>query len=242
MSPRRFAAVIDTNVLLDIYSIADLEKAYGAAAGAETDETHFRRVRARESLVFAWLLHQRAATTISLPFEPSRMLVRDAPPDARDTLQTQHVQLSIYVVKDYVLDSWDHRSVRGADKNLTGERCDDLLLALAREERAPLVTNEGYSLSGVSSATPRGLRAKGLRAGVRVLTPRDFWSGAISDGRACRQFLARFDSETPKYLAGKGHPKEHTNAVNLRRGILRHLFFGETSDGPVLRVRHPLAG
>lgn len=150
--------------------------------------------------------------------------------------------MSIYVVKDYVLDSWQHRSVRGADRDLTGERCDDLLLALAREEHVPLVSNEGYSLAGVSSANPRGLRAKGCRAGVPVLTPREFWSGHISDGRACRDFLARFDAETPKYLAGKGHSTEHTNAVNLRRGILRHIFFGETSNGRVVRVRHPLVG
>lgn len=235
MTPRRVAAIVDTNVILDVFAVSDLLDAY-AKAGGESDAALFRRVRARESHLLAWYLHSIGATTFSLPAESTRIMARRAPPDAMNTFASQHVQLSIYFLSDYVLDRWDSRVEPGSDAGLSGEACDDKLVEMALRHRAPLITNEGYSIRGVSADEPRKLRAKASARGVPVFTPRQFWMGKMGE-RATRKFLARFDAQAPKYLRGQGNSVAAQNAVRMRRALLHHVFFGATANGGRVPVR-----
>lgn len=232
-------AIVDTNVMLDIYGIGDLEDAYERSKGADTPDTLFRRARSREATILSWYLHERRATSVSLKEEMLRIFRARADPEKLGTLKSQHVQMTVYFVIDYVLDGWnsaiDH-SASGSDLGLEGEECDDQLIKLAQKYCVPLITNEGYSISGVSSTDPKKIRAKCIAAGVPVYTPRQFWRGKIGEGAACRKYLERLDAVAPKYL--KGHTSDAgPAAVQIRRNILRHIFYGHTADGRVLPVR-----
>jgi hypothetical protein len=104
--PRGITAIVDTNVLIDVLSSGDLERAYQRSNGTDSDEATFRRVRSRESLILAWYLHSRGAKTCSLDDEPLRTLMAQAEPADKTKLQTQHVQLSVHLVNEHVLDRW----------------------------------------------------------------------------------------------------------------------------------------
>ncbi len=222
-------AIVDTNVILDIYLVNDLFKAYAKADG-DSEEGLFRRARARESHLLAWYLHEKGALTLSLPNESLKLMIKMADPKALHTVESQHAQLSIYFVKDYILDRWRGCYVRGSDDNIKGNACDDRLLDLAEQHRAPLITNEGYSVNGISNDEPGKLRAKAHKRGIKVYTPRQFWDGHMGE-RATKKFMARFDAMAPKYLQGQGRRPAAVRAVDLRRGILSHIFLGETDDG-----------
>jgi hypothetical protein len=235
MIASRITAVVDTNVILDIFAASDLLDAY-EKHGGDSDDALFRRVRARESLLLGWHFHSIGATTLSLPDESLRVMASRTPPDDPNEFAYQHVQLSIYFVKDYVLDRWNAATIPDVDANLDGSACDDKLIELAKKHRAPLVSNEGYSLRGVSSADPKKIRAKAIAQGVAVFTPRQFWQRTIGE-RACKKFLTRFDAQAPRYLRGQGHSEAARKAVSMRRAILRHVFFGETSTETRVPVR-----
>lgn len=229
--PSHVVAIIDTNVILDIFSMTDLMTAAMAASPPDTDssDAYFRRIRSRESLLLAWFLHTRAATTISLHHEVIRALTRAVDPTAVRTREWQHVQLSIYLLKDRVLDRWDGRAPADSDRGLTNHQGDDLLLHLARKYGAPLITNEGYSLQGVSDLKKDKLRFRAKEQGIEVHTPREFWGGRMGE-RACRKFLARYDRVVPRFLRRQNNAAGALEAVRFRRGFLDHVFYGHT-DG-----------
>lgn len=227
-------AVVDTNVVLDIYSITDLSRAHESGGDDDTPERLFRRVRLRESLMLAWLFHVTHAVTVSLPNELQRLAARHAPPDAKGTVELQHMQLSIYLQKDLVLSNWV-ALMENVDEGLVGSKADAALLDLCRKYRAPLITNEGYSVAGVSDS--HGLRAKAISAGIRVFTPRQYWSGKIGE-TSTRKFLARYDAVSKRFVRRQNSTSAVKDAVSLRRAILQHVFFGHTK-GATLPVRLP---
>src|SRR5262245_52414048 len=146
-------------------------------------------------MILGWCLHKVRAASVSLPAESVRVLTKMAEPSAVLDFGTHFTTWFVWFVKDYVLDGWHDGIVPGIDTGLKGGECDDLLVELCRVSRIPLITNEGYTLAGVSAANAKGLRAKAVTAGVSVYTPRQFWSGKIGPGSACRQFLTRFDKQ-----------------------------------------------
>ena len=75
--------IVDTNVLADVFTCADLLRAYERPGATDNEnlETHFRRVRARESLLLAIYFHEQGFRTMSLPNEWIRTATRLAPPE-----------------------------------------------------------------------------------------------------------------------------------------------------------------
>lgn len=229
-APERLAAIIDTNVVLDIYLFDALDKAYGKAGeGLDSREAFFRRVRARESPLLAWYFHSTGSITLALHHEPGVQMVKQAGPKTLGLLASQQAQISIYFVKDYVLNRWNDKYEPNSDAGLSGEDCDNKLLDLAALHRAPLITNEGYTVDGVTDASPTKLRRKGKKRSILVQTPREFWTGKMGE-RACKKFITRFDSQAPKYLRDQGRSAAATRAVDIRRAFLMHVFFGIASN------------
>lgn len=91
-------------------------------------------------------------------------------------------------------------------------------------------------LAGVSAANPKRLRAKALAAGVRVYTPRQFWSGKIGAGSACRKFLRRFDRQAQRFLHGFARGSPVADTLRDMRGYYGHVLFGFTSN-PGVRLK-----
>lgn len=215
-----------------------------AGPGRENDDTYFRRIRSREATLLGWFLHVTNARTIGLHHELVRILTKLVDPEVKNTVEWQHIQLSIYLLKDHVLSLWRNDVLPDRDADIKGDGCDDLLLELARDHRAPLITNEGYSLQGVSIADKTKLRARALDAGLEVRTPREFWTrrvGAQTEPERCDRFLARFDRVAPKFIQSQKSKDRIAaqRAVEFRRGVLRHVLYGETSDGRTLPVLPP---
>jgi hypothetical protein len=72
MLPPGLVAVVDTNVLVDLYSCSDLLKEYESLGQADlaqamrTPKAVWRRARARESLFLGWCFHTVEARTFHL--------------------------------------------------------------------------------------------------------------------------------------------------------------------------------
>lgn len=229
------AAVVDTNVILDVFSPTDLLEAY-KKGGDFHREAEFRRARARESLLLAWHLHSTSARTLQLPRENVRLMVEKAKPGALDQYLSVHVQLSIYLIKERVLERWHDGVEAGCDDAMRGTACDDKLLELSARYSAPLVTNEGHSPDGISDEHPKKLRRRALDRRIDVRTPRQFWSGKLDEDTACQQFLARVEAAVPGFVGAQSHRDAAQVAVSLYRRVLRHILLGETSSEDILRI------
>ena len=113
MSTTHPIAVVDTNVLLDIYSCHDLVGSFDLAHqslgdGVLGDPSFlYRRERARSSLLLAVYLDRIKATTCSLNAEPIAMMLRSAPPMGGGLdLRSDFTTFVVYFVKDHVLSDW----------------------------------------------------------------------------------------------------------------------------------------
>lgn len=230
----KLVAVVDTNVILDVISVADLSDAYNHENKTENDR-YFRRFRARDALIMAWYLHASEATTLSLINEVARVGLRTAPLTAGNTLEGQHMHLSFALQHKFVLNRWN-MVFEDEDATLRGNGCDDELVKLAQKYGVPLVTNEGLTMDGVDDVR---LRSKALAARVPVFTPRQFWSGRISETAAAKKFCERFDAKARKLVRRNGNSRASVNAVRVRKALLQHIFFGRTSDGTKVPVRPP---
>ncbi len=225
------AAVVDTNVLIDIFSISDLVRAHSVAdVSSDSAELLFRRIRARESLLLAWFFHRSKLATRSYGSEATRILSRLSPPDRRADFEVNFTRTSIWFIKDYMLPGWSLLADRGEPEH-AGNAADDHLVTLARRLKAPLITNEGFTIEGVNEA--HGIRGLARARGVRVFSPAQFWRGKMSEGGAVRHIFQRFDREAPKYLRSQSYGDGAKQALLDRRNILRYLLQGESAHGPV---------
>ena len=120
------------------------------------------------------------------------------------------------------------------DAGLRGTACEDLLLKLARNYAVPLITNEGLQTDGaIDEGDPRKLRAKGRRAGLRVLTPREFWTPHISRTKARRDFLKRYEEQALRWVKHHSKPEAANQCARSWRGFFEHVSWGRTSDPDV---------
>lgn len=69
--------VLDTNVILEIYSVHDIE---GLGASSDQKNLAYRRERARDALLFGYFCHMLGLTTASLKTEAYQRLVENVPP------------------------------------------------------------------------------------------------------------------------------------------------------------------
>ena len=232
-------AVVDTNVLLEIYSCHDTLEMYeeiGAAnaqAHAETDRAVYRRARARESLLLAFHFQNVRAMTYSLLDEVMAKLQEHVDPAAGGTWGTRHTIQFVHFVKSRLLAEWrDHAQTPRGAAALRGNEADRHLVDFAREHGLPLIANEGSSPTGTHL---RKMRKLATQAGVHVATPRQFWEGKLDERTDIEAFLRRFREEAPTYARGQDDPEVELEALEIMEGYFRHVLLGETSgrDAPV---------
>ena len=224
-----FVAIVDTNVLLDIFSCHDLSTLYDrlghADVAAYDPQATYRRARVRDSLLLAMYLHNRGATTFS-PYEARTIMVARVPPSAVDTFENHYTTIIVNFVKDQLLSRWRALS-QNEDDNLHGTRVDESLIALAGERQVPLITNEGFTQAGVVET---GIRERAARAGVVAVAPREFFQGQLDEEGAARAFIAAFRGRANGYI--DSHPKRDVvlDSMKWAAGYLRHVLFGETNN------------
>jgi hypothetical protein len=166
--------VLDTNVLLEQLSIADLDRAAERASDEGESEFWHRRQRARFSVLLAWHFHTRRYVTASLLEEVKRILLRVVPPENVTSPITACTTLVVHFLRPYVLHDWILGAFIDPPEGLTSTAADEYLLSRAKEERAPLITNEGNRQNGYVTDDPKQLPWKARRAGVELFTPEAF--------------------------------------------------------------------
>jgi hypothetical protein len=211
--------VIDTNVLLELYSVHDLTTLYTAEHGRHGDGAEhlasvvYRRRRAAYALALAIALHEKAQTTFQLGGESLRILEKRVPPDS-DSLELAYVQLFLYYIKDYCLTDWNSVTDANIDAGAIGDACDDILLNVARVNTLPLITNEGNNVEGVDDS--HGLRKRAIDSGVRVYTPREYLAElGVAFPAASMRFAERFHQNQDRYIA----TREHNDADAVREHL-----------------------
>ena len=111
---------------------------------------------------------------------------------------------------------------------MSNHQRDALLIRLALVNRLPLITNEGYSASGLSERSDR-LRARARAAGVDVRTPREYWHERIDAISACHDILWAFDREAPRFLERYEATSPVRKTFSDMRGYYEHVLFGTTA-------------
>jgi hypothetical protein len=245
----RYHAIVDTNVLVDLYTPRDLMRAY--AAKLPEDLCIYRRARVREAMLFALYLHETRGTTWSLHHEPVEMLRTFAPPlpdedegetegasepdtrarhgganveiirDSDDIFSSSFLTVFVWFVKEHLLSGWDDKSPAEPGA-LRSDDADLGLLWMAHDHGAVLVTNEG---NATKKPKPDSLRVKGELVGVRVNTPREFVPSTFDADRAIASFFEAFRAEAPAYIAGR---KDVAGWVGFLLRYYRHVLLGET--------------
>jgi hypothetical protein len=249
VSDAPFSGVLDTNVLLDIFSCRDLTNEYDQVDfSVDSPASVWRRARTRESLLAAMYLHKVRATTFSLQNEALDKLTAIVPPE-EECFEMHYTTLFIWYVRDYLLSGWNAQAaapVAGSGWHTilspellakvpellmpghaelakpTSNRADAWHIAYAKQHSLPLITNEGFKATGYAP----GKIAKRARAqGVTVLFPKDVYAGKVDERAEAEAFLARFRKRAPEYL--ETHPSA-LNALQWMSGLFSHVLFGET--------------
>lgn len=219
--------ILDTNVLLEIFSAADLYRAAEHKPEGEIDslELRARRARIRESLLLAWYLSESSQTSRSLGDEATRTLIRDADPKDLREFRSQFVQVSIYFVKDYLFERWN-ASVESGD--LRGNQADRALVSRAKEFGVPLVSHEVRA--------DKALMKAARREGVQVVTPREYWQQHQNEDEAIGVFLRRFEAVAPRFLETQAKSPAAETAVAMRLAYFKYVLLGEHRSGALLPV------
>jgi hypothetical protein len=222
--------VVDTNVILDIYTCGDLYDEYMRAAPGDLDNpaTIYRRARARESLVLAIHLHETGASTLSLPNESLNHMVRVADPKKLDDPKVHFTWLFVNFIKDRTLSNWNPVFFNPGDHGLTGNRADDYIVQIAKDNTVPLISNEGFSPQGVDDL--HGIRGKARATGADVKTPREYWEGKVNPKRASRRFIADFRNAVPRIIRRVPNAAVVAKALSWIDGYFQHIFFGIAAD------------
>jgi hypothetical protein len=161
--PAHIDVCFDTNVILEMSTIIDLNRAATSSRLVVPYVTETRRSQARASLAAAWLCQTQKLTSFSLRHEVEHLLRRLAP---NKTPDGDHAWFFTWFLKDYVLPDWSFSTSEEpqvSDAAMSGNARDRHLVSIARDHHAPLVSNE---------LKPEGAIARAAsQAGVQVLTP-----------------------------------------------------------------------
>jgi hypothetical protein len=250
MSARKPIAVLDTNVIADIYSVHDLIDRFEAIRDgrdvAELDldapSLVYRRARARESLLLAMYLDRIGAATFSLHSELLALFDEKVPDDAKappgTDYRSDYTRMFLHFVHDQLLPGWESQIPSDPDEHEAND-ADQALVDKARALGVPLITNEGFSETGYRV----GKIAKRAKAAqVACFHPRAFYEGTIDEAGEIGAFLQRFRTEAPKYIEARRRavgPDATRELLQLVIGTYRLFLLGETDGRGIVRVRLP---
>jgi hypothetical protein len=233
----RITAVLDTNVMLDVYACHDILDAHEKAVERFTQapELHtslgdldilrdpkiqFRLLRARESLFLAMHLHKTRATTFSLRGEFETKLKDLAPlePAGTDVRRPLYTGTFVNFVYDALFFDWNASMV--ADSH-AGHAADSALLRFAKVGNLPFITNEGRKTDGSIDWDAKKIPARAKALGVRACSPREFY-GNIDEAGERNDFLDRYKTAAPKYLDSRPDAQSRHIWEQLLRRTLNH--------------------
>ncbi|HEX7602584.1 MAG TPA: hypothetical protein VF316_13300, partial [Polyangiaceae bacterium] len=178
-SPEPFVAVVDTNVLLDIFSCHNVTSMYEKVGveGVDSPPAVYRRARARESLLLAICFHKVGARTYSLHSEPILMLTKNVDPHDDTNFETHYAKIFANFVSPRVPAGWQPL-MSDTPSHEAGNAADGAIVEFAKKKGLPLITNEGFTETGYSE----GKIAKRAKAGgVSVFFPKDFCLGRMDE-------------------------------------------------------------
>jgi hypothetical protein len=193
--------LLDTNVMLDASSLADVFKSaevpfFKSGDAWQSRQFQYRRQRARHATVLLWVMAERGLVGGLLGREYFDMLAKLSPrpqPGKDATLYVFTVGW-VNVVKEML----DRRglligALHDVQHHARGGKADAELLAQAQKEGLPLITNEGHTVDGyadVKGSGERNLRGLCRDAGVSVFSPQEYLQHlGVDVALECDRFL-----------------------------------------------------
>jgi hypothetical protein len=144
-------AVVDTNVLLDLYSMHDA----AIAAKKEPELLDYRFRRAGHTLRLAIYLDRTRSTTWGLGYELLEQLASVSPPSAGivgpAAVNLAVTRTVIHLVREMLIPGWTEL-VSKPEECIRGNAADTRLVADAERLSVPIITNEGNSHRGIARA------------------------------------------------------------------------------------------
>ena len=193
----RVDAVFDTNIVLEIPTLVDLDRASASSRLMERAVVPWRRNRARASLSAAWLCHVEGLAAQCLRHDVDELLKRKAP--ARSA-RSAFPWFFTWFLLDHVLTDWKFctsEDAAASDLNLGGNARDGLLVSIAKGRNAPLVTHEGKPGGAIDKASKR--------LGVPVMTASEWIAHRGHDERKlARALLDAAEAAMPRFLITRG--------------------------------------
>lgn len=187
--------LLDTNVLLEIYTRVDLLDSWhkcGSTESALQSSTYrYRQLRARHSTILAWWLAKNTHIVGLLGNEGAIKLAAVAPKPRAGEDATPYVFTTAFehVIAPFVMPGWTTGALIGVNHTAKGTKADNEILAQAAVDKTPLVTHEGLTEFGVNEDRKK-LRGRAKSAGVPVFTAKEYLDSAKVDiANACREFV-----------------------------------------------------
>ena len=211
----RITAVLDTNVMLEIYACHDVLDAHGKSLdkfrGAPELHTSLgdldvmfepkvqsRLKRARESLFLALHLHRTRATTVILRDEFDEKLRQLVPVIPSGSFAQSFTSTVEHFLHKAILFDW--KVVADASPGTQrSHEADRDLLRFAKAAGVPFVSNEGRRPDGTIDWDAKKIPSRARAAGVTVCSPREF-CGAVDEATEREEFRTRFKTAAEALL------------------------------------------
>lgn len=234
VSSKTPAVVLDTNVMLDVFSCHDVFDAYQRVGEGRLNEPELveRRARARESLFLAIYFHQNCVATYGLFDEARAILLERVPPTAHTEFTNHFTVVVLHHVRPTLLSGWVPLGASNASVPLRGNAADQELVDYARRNGLPLVTSEGARRDG-SVDTKNKMRKLASQAGVSVYTPGAFWAGKLDAAKATADFLRGIEEHGPRIVAESAKPTVMAETMSYVQGYFEHILLGATRGEPL---------
>ena len=175
----RASLLLDTNVMLEIYTIVDmlrLADELGSPEAARRSPTFsYRQERARNSIVLAYHLAKRHQSVGVLGAEVVKILEKLIPDPKAGEDGTAFIFTTavVQVVREFALRDLKIGALTNVDHDAHGTTADTELLNEAKSKKLPLITWEGITEAGFSDS-PKSLRNRGLKEKVAVFSPTEY--------------------------------------------------------------------
>lgn len=210
--------VLDTNVYRELITTADLWREIHRGPRLE-EELIQRLFRAQSSYALLQWLHENEVATVGSGLELIAQLGKDpyCGPDLEgrttliETLGTSEISLFIHHLEKCCFRGW-YFGQSSHPPGLEGTDVDRWLVELARNERLPLISNEGWRGNGEMNEK-KEVRRLAKAAGVSVYTTKEF---LIPKGVDIRQYAQRRVERTIRCCHHRRVPVDGNRMIDWR--------------------------
>jgi hypothetical protein len=185
--------VLDTNVVMEMYSFGDLTRLRHKYADLEalrrSAEFRDRRHRIKHSIVLARWFAKYQIRAASFGNEVIDLLTGKLAP-ASDPFAFMLTSAILRVIHPFGLRGWSVDPLAFVNHRLTAEDADDEILRAARKYDLAVITWEGFGNGKLKKPDPKCLRDKCHAANVPVFTPEELLAAiGIDVEREAKHFL-----------------------------------------------------